>query len=73
VPASRAYAMAEMTAAGVKFYVPTAAEIKQWADACGWQRPEWNAIKTKLAGSLENFERMRAAARTRGRYFVHDV
>ena len=52
VPASRAYAMAEMTAAGVKFYVPTAAEIKQWADACGWQRPEWNAIKTKLAGSL---------------------
>lgn len=73
VPASRAYAMAEMAAAGVKFYNPTAAEIKQWAEACGWQRPEWNAIKTKLAGSLENFERMRAAARTRGRYFVHDV
>ncbi|HXV12348.1 MAG TPA: TRAP transporter substrate-binding protein [Burkholderiales bacterium] len=73
VPASRAYAMAEMAAAGVNFYVPTAAEIKQWADACGWQRPEWNAIKTKLAGSLENFERMRAAAGTRGRYFVHDV
>ncbi|MBM3357593.1 MAG: TRAP transporter substrate-binding protein [Betaproteobacteria bacterium] len=73
VPASRAYAMAEMAAAGVRFYVPTAAEIKQWADACGWQRPEWDAIKIKLAGSLDNFERMRAAARARGRYFVHDV
>jgi TRAP-type C4-dicarboxylate transport system substrate-binding protein len=73
VPASRAYAMAEMAAAGVKFYNPTPAEIKQWAEACGWQRPEWNAIKTKLAGSLENFERMRAAAGARGRYFVHDV
>jgi len=73
VPASRAYAMAEMAAAGVKFYVPTAAEIKQWADACGWQRPEWKETKIKLAGSLDNFERMREAAHTQSRYYVHDV
>lgn len=73
VPAARAYAMAEMAAAGVKFYVPTAAEIKQWVDACGYQRPEWNETKTKLAGSLDNFERMREAARTRTHYYVHDV
>jgi TRAP-type C4-dicarboxylate transport system substrate-binding protein len=74
VPASRAYAMAEMAAAGVQFYTPTADELSQWVEACGAQRPEWNAIKTKLAGSLESFERMREAAQTRsGRYFVHDV
>jgi len=73
VPAARAYAMAEMAAAGVKFYVPTAAEIKQWVDACGYQRTEWNETKTKLAGSLDNFERMREAARTRTNYYVHDV
>jgi TRAP-type C4-dicarboxylate transport system substrate-binding protein len=73
VPASRAYAMAEMAAAGVKFYVPTEAEIKQWVAACGSQRPEWDETKKKLAGSLDNFERMREAARTRSRFFVHDV
>lgn len=73
VPAARAYAMAEMAAAGVKFYVPNSGEMKQWVDACGAQRPEWNATKTKLAGSLDAFERMREAARTRGRFYVHDI
>jgi TRAP-type C4-dicarboxylate transport system substrate-binding protein len=73
VPAARAYAMAEMAAAGVKYYVPNAGELKQWADACGYQRAEWNETKTKLAGSLDNFERMREAARTRSNYYVHDV
>jgi TRAP-type C4-dicarboxylate transport system substrate-binding protein len=73
VPASRAYAMAEMAAAGVQFYTPTKDELGQWVQACGAQRPEWNDIKTKLAGSLESFERMRVAAQTRSKYFVHDV
>lgn len=73
VPASRAFAMSEMAAAGVQFYVPTADEMKQWVEACGHQRPEWDPIKIKLAGSLENFERMRQAADTRGRYFAHDM
>lgn len=73
VPASRGYAMAEMAAAGVQFYTPTKDELAQWVAACGAQRPEWNEIKTKLAGSTANFERMREAAQNRGKYFVHDV
>lgn len=73
VPASRAFAMAEMAAAGVQFYVPTDAEMKQWVDTCGQQRPEWNDTKIKLAGSLENFERLREAANTRTTYFAHDL
>lgn len=73
VPASRSYAMAEMAAAGVKFYTPTKDELDQWVKACGAQRTEWNDIKTKLAGSLGAFERMREAAQTRGKYYVHDV
>ena len=73
VPASRAYAMAEMASAGVQFYTPTEAELKEWAEVCGWQRPEWEATKIKLAGSIESFERMREAATTRGKYYVHDI
>jgi len=73
VPASRAYAMAEMAAAGVQFYTPTKGELNQWVEACGAQRPEWNGIKVQLAGSIASFERMREAARTRARYYVHDV
>ena len=73
VPASRAYAMAEMAAAGVQFYTPTKDELNQWVEACGAQRPEWNDIKVQLAGSLASFDRMREAARNRAPYFVHDV
>ena len=73
VPASRAYAMAEMAAAGVQFYSPTEDELGQWAEACGWQRAEWNDTKIRLAGSIDAFERMREAAGTRGNYFVHDI
>lgn len=73
VPASRAYAMAEMAAAGVQYYTPTDDELAQWVEACGAQRPEWNDIKIKLAGSLASFERMREAAQTRSQYYVHDV
>ena len=73
VPASRAYAMAEMAAAGVQFYTPTKDELNQWVEACGAQRPEWNDIKVQLAGSMASFERMREAARNRARYYVHDI
>ena len=73
VPASRAYAMAEMAKAGVQFYTPTDDELAQWVEACGAQRPEWNRTKERLAGSLDAFERMREAAQTPSRYFVHDV
>jgi TRAP-type C4-dicarboxylate transport system substrate-binding protein len=73
VPASRAYAMAEMAASGVQFYTPTEDELAQWVEACGAQRPEWDDIKKKLAGSLDSFERMREAAQIRSRFYVHDV
>ncbi len=73
VPASRAFAMAEMNKAGVRFYVPSADELAQWAEKAGQQRPEWNDLKKKLAGSIANFERMLEAANTQGRYYVHDV
>lgn len=73
VPASRAFAMAEMSKAGVQFYVPTSDEIAAWAEACGHQRPEWESWKKELAGSLETFEKLLAAANTTSPYFVHDV
>ncbi|GMR03739.1 MAG: TRAP transporter substrate-binding protein [Gammaproteobacteria bacterium] len=73
VPASRAFAMAEMTKAGVKFYKPTPDELAQWVAAGGHQRPEWNDTKKKLAGSLKNFDKMLEAANTKGKYYVNDV
>ncbi len=73
VPASRAFAMAEMAKAGVKFYVPTRDELAQWAAAGGQQRKEWDEWKIKLGGSIANFEKLREAATTQGRHYVHDV
>lgn len=73
VPASRAYAMAQMAAAGVKFYVPTKDELAQWATAAGHQRKEWEQWKIKLGGSVKNFDMLLEAANTQSKYFVHDV
>jgi TRAP-type C4-dicarboxylate transport system substrate-binding protein len=73
VPASRAYAMAEMAKAGVQFYVPTADELGQWKEAAGHQRSEWDEWKVELGGSKANFDKLLAAANTQGKYFVHDV
>ena len=73
VPASRAFAMAEMAKSGTKYYVPNADELNQWKEAAGAQRSEWADLKTKLAGSLAKFGEFEEAANTQGRYFVHDV
>ncbi|QPC43700.1 TRAP transporter substrate-binding protein [Kaustia mangrovi] len=73
VPASRAFAMAEMTRAGVQYYVPSEDEIAAWAEAGGHQRPEWDDWKTELGGSLEVFNTLLEAANTQGRYYVNDV
>jgi len=73
VPASRGFAMAEMAKAGVKFYTPTDAELGKWKEAAGAQRPEWNELKTSLAGSVAKFEEFRKAAETQGKYYVNDV
>jgi TRAP-type C4-dicarboxylate transport system substrate-binding protein len=73
VPASRAYAMAEMTQSGVQFYTPTADELEQWVQKGGHQNAEWDSYKNELAGSIANFDRLLEAANTPGRYYVDDA
>ncbi len=55
-----------LSKAGIKFYKPTAAEHKQWLDACGEPRPEWEPFKKELAGSVATFDKLKAAANTKG-------
>ena len=73
VPASRAFAMAEMAKAGTKYYAPNDAELAQWKAACGAQRPEWDELKKQLAGSLATFGEFQVAADHQGKYYVDDV
>ena len=73
VPASRAFAMAEMAKAGVKYYVPTADELDQWKEAGGHQRKDWDEWKIKLGGSIANFDKLLEAANTQGKNYVPDV
>ena len=73
VPASRAFAMAEMAKAGTKYYAPNDDELAQWKKVAGAQRPEWNDLKKKLAGSLAKFGEFREAAETQAQYYVNDV
>jgi len=73
VPASRAFAMAEMAKAGTKYYAPNDDELAQWKAVAGAQRPEWNDLKKKLAGSLAKFGEFREAAETQAQYYVNDV
>ena len=73
VPASRAYAMAEMTQSGVQFYTPTADELEQWVQKGGHQNAEWDSYKNELAGSIANFDMLLEAANTQGRYYVNDA
>src|SRR3546814_16285010 len=65
--------MAEMTKAGVQFYVPTDDEIAAWAEACGHQRPEWDSWKKDLAGFIETFDRLPEAANTPTASYLPDV
>ena len=73
IPASRAYAMAEMKKAGVEFYVPTAEEMAQWVEKAGAQLPVWNDIKKELLGSLSKFDKLVEAANRQSKYYVHDL
>jgi TRAP-type C4-dicarboxylate transport system substrate-binding protein len=73
VPASRAFAMAEMAKSGTKYYAPNEDELNQWKEAAGAQRSEWNELKETLAGSQSKFGEFQEAAETQGRYFVNDV
>lgn len=69
---ARANAIAILKKGGAQIAVPNAAETKQWVEACGEQRREWNDFKVKLAGSIENFERLKEAANTKGPITVGD-
>lgn len=73
VPAAREFAMAEMASAGVQFYYPTDDEMNQWKEAAGSQRPEWESVKKEIVGSVDIFERLREAANTQSKYYVHDA
>lgn len=63
---ARKNSMDALGKAGCKFYTPTAAEHQKWVDACGEQRAEWNDIKKELAGSIDLFDKLKAAANTKG-------
>jgi TRAP-type C4-dicarboxylate transport system substrate-binding protein len=69
---ARGVSMEQMRKGGAKFYNPTPAEFKQWVEQCGESRPEWTEFKIKLAGSVANFENLKAAANTKGPITVAD-
>jgi len=73
VPSARAYAMAELAKAGVEFHSLSEDQLGEWKAAGGYQRPEWDAFKTELAGSMASFDMLEEAASTQGKYFVHDA
>ena len=57
----------------MQFYLPTADELAQWKAAAGAQRKEWDGVKTELVGSTAVFDRLNEAAKTQGKYYVHDA
>lgn len=73
VPASRMFALDEMTRAGVKLHEPDDAEMDRWREKAGSQREEWNAVKVELIGSLKAFDQLREAANTQSKYYAHDA
>ena len=70
---ARKEAMSQMAANGCAFHQLSEGELKLWVDACGEQKPEWNEFKIKLAGSLDNFEKFKKAANTKGSITVTDM
>ena len=56
---ARAVSIAEFKKAGAQFYAINASEYKQWVDACGEPRKEWEEFKVKFAGSVANFEKLK--------------
>ncbi|MBU2957877.1 TRAP transporter substrate-binding protein [Paracoccus sp. 1_MG-2023] len=73
VPAARGYAMAELRRSGVEFHSLDDDQMAQWKEAGGFQRSEWDATKTHLAGSMAEFDKLAEAASTDGRAYVHDT
>ncbi|WP_424970733.1 TRAP transporter substrate-binding protein [Dinoroseobacter sp. S76] len=73
VPSARAYAMSELTKAGVQFHSLNDDQLAEWQEAGGYQRSEWDEFKVELAGSMDTFNKLAEAAETRGKYYVHDA
>lgn len=73
VPSARNYAMAELRKSGVEFHSLSESQLDEWKAAGGYQRPEWDSFKVELAGSMDAFANLEAAAGTQGRYYVHDA
>jgi len=69
---ARTESMRMMTATGTRYYNPNAAELKAWQDQCGESRKEWDEDKIELAGSLANFDKLKAAANSKGPITVGD-
>ena len=70
---ARAEAMRIMSSNGCQFHRLSESDLKQWIDACGEQRKEWDEFKVKLAGSIDNFEKFKKAANTKGPITVADM
>ncbi len=70
---ARKEAMRIMAAEGCQFHQLDADQYKAWVDACGEQKKEWDEFKIKLAGSLDNFEKFKKAANTKGPITVADA
>ncbi len=73
VPSARNYAIAELASAGVKFHYLSDAQLKEWEEAGGYKRKEWDEFRTELAGTKELFSRLETAANTASRLYVHDA
>lgn len=73
IESARNESMKIMAANGCAFHKLSDGEYKQWVDACGEQRKEWDEFKIKLAGSIENFEKFKKAANTKGPITVTDM
>ncbi|MCP5074521.1 MAG: TRAP transporter substrate-binding protein [Rhodobacteraceae bacterium] len=73
VPSARNYAMAELRKSGVEFHSLSDDQLGEWKAAGGYQRPEWDAFKTELAGSMDAFAKLEEGANAQGRYYVHDA
>lgn len=73
VPAARNFAKAELAKAGVQFHSLSDDQLAEWKAAGGYQRSEWDAFKTELAGSMDVFSKLEEGANTMGRYYVHDA
>jgi TRAP-type C4-dicarboxylate transport system substrate-binding protein len=73
IESARKESMKIMAENGCAFHQLSADEYKQWIEACGEQKKEWDEFKIKLAGSLDNFEKFKKAANTKGPISVTDM